>query len=134
MLPQCDGRPVISAEPAHHDRVEPPPRSSQSTIQTMGDSSSGHVCHSPQYTSSPVYVSSSGALSIDGLSQAWTEQGLAGTVNVHVSTVFPAQQSHSEAQNDPGGRGDTPSPLVAVTTEVSTLATAVCGPPSIEFR
>ena len=64
----------------------------------------------------------------------WTEQGLAGTVNVHVSTVFPAQQSHSEAQDDPGGRGDTPSPLVAVTTEVSTLATAVCGPPSIEFR
>ena len=24
-LPHCDSRPVISAEPAHHDRVEPPP-------------------------------------------------------------------------------------------------------------
>ena len=25
MLPHCDSRPVISAEPAHHNRVESPP-------------------------------------------------------------------------------------------------------------
>ena len=52
-------------------------------------------------------------------------------VHVHVSTVSPAQQSLSEAQDDPGGRGDTHSPLVAVTTMVSTLTKSVCGPPSI---
>ena len=49
-------------------------------------------------------------------------------VIVHVFTVFPAQQSHSEAQDDPEGRDDTDSPLVAVTTMVSTLTTSVCGP------
>ena len=41
-LPQCDtdSRPVISAEPAHHNRVEPPARSSESSnIQNVGDSS-----------------------------------------------------------------------------------------------
>ena len=37
----------------------------------------------------------------------------------------------SEAQDDPGRRGDSHSPLVAVTTVVSTLTTSVCGPPSI---
>ena len=53
-------------------------------------------------------------------------------VDVHVSTgVSPAQQSHSQALDDPGGRGDTHSPPVAVTTIVSTLATTVCGIPSI---
>ena len=53
-------------------------------------------------------------------------------VDVHVSTgVSPAQQSQSEAQDDPGGRGDTHSLPVAITTIVSTLATTVCGLPSI---
>ena len=54
-----------------------------------------------------------------------------GTVDVHVSTVSPAQPSHSEAQVNPGGGGDTSSPQVAVTTVVSTLATTLYGPPSI---
>ena len=48
-------------------------------------------------------------------------------VNVHVSTVSPAQQSHSEAQEHPG---DTHRPLVAVTTVVSTPATIECGSPA----
>ena len=62
MLPKCDSRPLVSAEPAHHDRVESPPRSRESDIQT-GNSSSGQVCHSTQHASSPVHGSSSGALS-----------------------------------------------------------------------
>ena len=57
--------------------------------------------------------------------------GLAGAVDVHVSTISPALQSHSEAQDNPGEPGDTHSPLVAITTMVSTLATTVCGPASI---
>ena len=44
----------------------------------------------------------------------------------NVSTVSPAQQSHSEAQDHPDGRGDTHRPLVAVTTVVSTPATFEC--------
>ena len=46
------------------------------------------------------------------------------------STVSPAQQSHSEAQDHPDGRGDTHRPLVAVTTVVSTPATIECGSPA----
>ena len=60
-LPECDSRPIVSAEPAHHDRVESPPRSCESDIQTVGNSSSGPVCHSQQHASSPVHVSSSRA-------------------------------------------------------------------------
>ena len=32
VLPKCDSRPLVSAEPAHHDRVESPPRSRESDI------------------------------------------------------------------------------------------------------
>ena len=52
-------------------------------------------------------------------------------VNVHVSTVSPAQKIHSEAQDHSSGRGDTHSPLVAITTVVSTFVTSVCGPPML---
>ena len=93
-LPKCDSRLLVSAEPAHHDRVESPPRSRESDIQTVGNSSSGQVCHSPQHASSPVHGSSSGASSTRCF-----VTGLAGEVNVHVSTVSPAQPSHSEAQD-----------------------------------
>ena len=55
-LPKCDSRLVVSAETAHHDRVESPPRSRESDIQTVGNSSNGHVCHSPQHISSPVHM------------------------------------------------------------------------------
>ena len=108
-LPKCDSRPLVWAEPAHHDRVESPPRSRESDIQTVGNSSSGQVCHSPQHASSPVHGSSSGASSTD---DRCFVTGLAGEVSVHVSTISPAQQSHSEAQDHPDGRGDTHRPLV----------------------
>ena len=122
VLPECDSRPLVSAEPAHHDRVESLPRSGESDIQTVGNSSSRQVCHSPQHASSPVHGSSSGASSTG---DRCFITGLAGEVNVHVSTVSPAQQSHSETQEHPDGRGDTHRPLMAVTTIVSTPATSV---------
>ena len=93
----------------------------------MGNSN-GHVCHSPQHASSPVYFSSSRASSTGN---GCPITGVAEEVDVHVSTVSPARQSHSEAQDHPGGRGDTNSPLVAVTTVVSTFTTSVCGPPTL---
>ena len=96
-------------------------------IQTVGNSSSGHVCRNPQHASSAVYVFSSEASSTGG---RFPVTGLAGEVDVHVSTISPAQQSYSEAQDHhPGGRGDTNSPLVAVITMVSTLPTYVCDYP-----
>ena len=104
-LPKCDSRPVVSAEPVHYDKVKSPPRNRESDIQTVGNSSSGHVCHSPQHASSTVHVSSSGASST-GDRCLVTE--LAGEFDLHVFTVSPAQQSHSEAQDHPDGRGDTP--------------------------
>ena len=67
-----------------------PPRSRESDIQTVGNSSSGQVCHIPQHASSPVHGSSSGASSTG---DRCFVTGLEGEVNVHVSTVSPAQQS-----------------------------------------
>ena len=106
----CDSRRVITAEPAHHNRVESPPRNSEPNLRDMVYSSGGHVCHNPQHASSPVYVSSSGALSTGGRCSVTR---LAGEVDVHVSTV-------SEAQDHSGKRSDINSPLVAITTMVST--------------
>ena len=81
-LPKCDSRPLVSAEQAHHDRVESPPRSHESDIQTVENSSSGQVCHSPQHASSSVHGSSSGASSTG---DRCFVKGLAGEVNV----MFP---------------------------------------------
>ena len=46
-------------------------------------------------------------------------------------TPFPLLKSHSDAQDNPGGQGDTNSPLVAITTVVSTFIMSVCGPPTL---
>ena len=77
-------------------------------IAEVGNSSSGHVCHSPQHSSSPVYVSSFGASSTGNRCSVTR---LAGEVDVHVFTVHPAQQSHSESQDHLEGRSDTRSLL-----------------------
>ena len=90
----------------------------------MGNSNSAHVCHSPQRASSPVKVSNSRASSTGDTSSVTR---LASEVDEHVS---PAQQSHSETTDHPGGRSDNIAPLEAVTTMVSTSTTSVCGPPS----
>ena len=62
---KCDtsSGPSISAEPARNNRVESPPQNSASNLRDVGNSNSGHVCHSPQHSSSPVYVSNPGASS-----------------------------------------------------------------------
>ena len=62
-----------------------------------------------------------------------SDTGLAGEVNVCVSTFSPAQQNHSETKYHPGGRGYmySNSPMVAITTVVSTSTLSVCGPPCV---
>ena len=82
-----------------------------------------NVCHSSQLASSSVYVSRSGAMS--------TGDRCSVTRLAEVVDVCCCRQSHSEAQDNPEGRVDTHSPLVSVTTVVSTLTTTVCEPPSI---
>ena len=94
----------------------------------MGNSSSGHVCHSPQHASFPVFVFSSGALSTGNRCSVTR---LVGEVDVHVSTISPSQPSHSEARDHLGGRNDTNSPLVSIPTVVSISTMSVCGPPSL---
>ena len=133
-LPHCNSRPVISAEPAHHNRVESPLHSTLVNLifrlwGTLVVDMFATVHNLPQ--SSPVYISSSGATST-GDRCSVTRQ--AGAVNVQVSTVSTAQQSYSEAQDDPGGRGDTHSRMLAISTVVFTLTMSVCGPPSNSFR
>ena len=83
-----------------------------------GDSSSGHVCTCFKLPPFSVHISDSGATSTRG---GCSVSGLAGKVNVHVSTFSPAQQSHSETTGQTGGRGNSDSPLVAETVVVSHL-------------
>ena len=63
------------------------------------------------------------ALAVDAVS------GLAGEVNVHVSSIPSAQQSHSEAPVHPGGRSNSHSPLVAESVIVSTPTLSLCTTP-----
>ena len=126
-LSERDSGPSISTKSANNNRVESPPQNSEPNLWDMGNSSSGHVCHSPQHASSPFYVSNSRASSTGNRSSVTR---LAGEVDVHVSTIKPAQQNHSETKNHSGGLSDTNIPLVGVKTMVLTSTTPVCGPPS----
>ena len=116
---QCDSRPPISSESANTDRVVPTPRDRETHLQGLGVTRSRHVCDTVELPPSSVHVSSSGAKS----------PRLAGEVNVHVSTLSPAQQGRAEVTVHPCGRGDSRSPLVAVSTVVSTPTTSLCGTP-----
>ena len=127
-LSKHNSGPPISAESAHKYRVESPPRNSDSNLRDMLNSNSGHVCHSPQYTSSPVHVSSFRA---PGTGDRCSVTRLAGEVDVHVSAISPAQPGHLGTQDHPGGQSDTNSPLVVITKVVPTSTTYVCGPPSL---
>ena len=108
-LSERDSRPPISSESANTDRVVPAPRDRESYLQGLGDTRSRHVCDTVELPPSSVHVSSSGAKSPSG---GCSVSGLAGEVNVHVSPIPPAQQSHAETTVHSGGGGDPCSPLV----------------------
>ena len=90
------------------------------------DTRSRHVCDTVELPPSSVHVSSSGAKSPSG---GCSVSRLAGEVNVHVSTLSPAQQGRAEVTVHSCGRGDSRSPLVAVSTVVPTPTTSLCGTP-----
>ena len=94
----------------------------------MGDTRSRHVCDTVELPPSSVHVSNSGAKSPSG---GCSVSRLAGEVNVHVSTLSPAQQGRAEVTVHSSGRGDPRSPLVAVSTVVPTPTTSLCGTPVI---
>ena len=125
-LSERDSRPPISSESAHTDRVVPPPRDRGTHLQGLGHTGGRHVCNIVKLPPSSVRVSHSGAKSPSG---GCSVSGLAGEVNVHVSPIPPAQQSHSEASVHSGGRGSSHSPLVAEPIVVSTSTTSLCGTP-----
>ena len=126
-LSERDSRPPISSESANTDRVVPPPRDRGTYLQGLGHTRSRHVHNTVELPPSSVHVSNSGA---KGPSGGCSVSGLAGEVNVHVSSIPPAQQSHAEASIHSGGRGNSHSPLVAVSVVVSTSTTSLCGTPS----
>ena len=126
-LSERDSRPPITSEPANTDRVVPTPRDREPHLQGLGDSRNRHICNTVKLPPSSVHVSSSGAKSPSG---GCSVSGLAGEVNVHVSPIPPAQQSHAETAVHSGGGGDSCSPLVAVSVVVSTSTTSLCGTPS----
>ena len=110
---ECDGSPLSSTQSANNSRVKNPSRDHSPNLRDLGDCDSGHVCHSPQHPSSPVYGSNFGDTSTG---DRCSVSGLAGAVDVHVFTVPLAQKSRSETTCQQGGRGDSNSPLVAITT------------------
>ena len=126
-LSERDSRPPISSESADTERVIPPSRDRGTHLQGLGHTRSRHVCNTVELPPSSVHVSNSGAKSPSG---GCSVSGLAGEVNVHVSPIPPAQQSHAEASVDSGGGGNSRSPLVAVSVVVSTSTTSLCGTPS----
>ena len=67
------------------------------------------------------------ALAVDALSQDWQGRSM----YMYVSAVSSDQQSHSETTCHSGGGSDPTSPMVAITTVVSTSALTLCGPPSV---
>ena len=125
-LHERDSRPPISSESVNTDRVVPAPRDRETHLQGLGDTRSRHVCDTVELPPSSVHVSSSGAKSPSG---GCSVSGLAGEVDVHVSTFSPAQQGHAEITVHSSGRGDPRSPLVAISTVVPTLTTSLCGTP-----
>ena len=125
-LPERDSRPPISSKSANFDRVVPSPQDRESHLQGLGHARSRHVCDTVELPPSSVHVSSPGAESCSG---GCSVSRLAGEVNVHVSSFSPAQHGHAEAAVHSGGRGDSRSPLVAVSTMVSTPTTSLCGKP-----
>ena len=80
-----------------------------------------------QYSPSPVHVLNSRASSTG---DRCSVSILGGTVDVHVSIVSLVEQSHSETSVHSEGRNHSDSPLLAVTTMVSTPFGTVCGSPS----
>ena len=127
-LSQRDSRPPILSGPANIDREVPAPRHCATHIQGLGDTTNRHVCDTVEHPPSSVHISNSGAKSLSG---GCSVSGLAGVVNVHVSTISPAQQGRAETKVHPSGRGDTRSPLVAVSAVVSTPTTSLCGTPIV---
>ena len=83
-LSERDSRPPISSESANIDRVVPPHRDRETYLQALGDTRSRHVFNSVKLSPSSVHVSNSGATS---LSSGCSVSGLAGEVNVHVSSI-----------------------------------------------
>ena len=125
-LSERDSKPPISSESANIDRVVPPPRDRETYLQALGDTRGRHVCKSVELLQflSPIPEPRA-------LGGGCSVSGLAGEVNVHVSSIPSAQQSHSEAQVHPGGRSDSHSPLVAESVVVSTPTSSLCGTPPV---
>ena len=130
-LHERDSRPPISSESVNTDRVVPAPRDRETHLQGLGDTRSRHVCDTVELPPSSVHVSSSGAKSPSG---GCSVSRLAGEVDVHVSTLSPAQQSRAEITVHSSGRGDTRSPLVALSTVVPTLRLCVEHPLTLPYR
>ena len=105
----------------------PTRRDREAYLQGLGDTRSRHVCNIVELPPSSVHASDSGAKSPSG---GCSVSGLAGEVNVHVSPIPSAQQSHAVTSIHSGGGGNSQSPLVAVSVVVPTSTASLCGTPS----
>ena len=126
-LSERDSRPPIPSQSVNTDRVVPTSRDHEAYLQGLGDTRCRHVCNTVELPPYSVHVSNSG---VKSPSSGCSVSRLAGEVNVLVSPIPPAQQSHAEASIHSGGGGNSRSPLVAISVVVSTSTTSLCGTPS----
>ena len=101
----CDSEPSISTKSANITQIRSlHPKIVNQIFGTWVTLSVGHVCHSPQHASSPVYVSDSGASMLCKTSKGGRCTGF---------HLFPCSTSHSELRTTqegeliliaPGGR------------------------------
>ena len=127
-LPKCDSRPVFSAEPAHHDRVESPPEVVNLIFRLWGTPvvdmfhymfATVHNTNLPQFMS-PVLEPR--ALAIDALSLDWQGRSMFPPFHLLNKVIQKLRTTQT---------GDTHPSLVAVTSVVSTPATTECGSSTI---
>ena len=93
-LSHCDSKPPVQAQPVDNHGMESLSRDLYSDLRVVGISDNGHICHSPQRSN----VSDLGATST-GRGGGCTITTLAEMVDVHVSSVYLAEQGYSETSS-----------------------------------
>ena len=97
---ECDRRPTVSAKSTNNYRMQSLSQDRNKDLREVGRSSDSlHICHSPQHSVPTVHVSDSGSASTGSGCSVTT---LAGTVDLHVSSICLAEQGHSETTSHPG--------------------------------
>jgi hypothetical protein len=110
---QRDRRLPITQPPGTTLRMTTPSNGVVSSVQSMGNSAGGHVCHSPQRSTSSVCIPGPRS---PGHGSRCAVPILGEPVDVHVSTISSTNSGNAETSGHSAGGVDTHSPLVAISS------------------